>query len=173
MNWDQMLEEFNKTNSKKEKLGSWWGVLGVIGLILVFIVLTIYDQGEYPKLHDFGIKDWSVRCQGLGREYRLLSSVDHSATDRSSSRYSHRTLNFLDRNSNILYKTAVFDKSSLDKDGVWRFKYRKFDIRIGGKKDRSKVLKGDESVFEIAEDFKSMVVITENEQKLKLSCQGF
>lgn len=174
--WKQIMDELYKANQEhkeKETKFSWWGVLGIIGLILVWIVITIYDQGEYPKLHSFGIKDWSVRCQGLGREYRLLSSVDRSAVEGSSGRLSHRTLNFLDQDSNTLYKTSVFDKSSLDKEGLWRFKYRSFDIRLVGKKDQSKVLRGDEVVFEIAEDFKSMLVITKDEQKLKLSCQSF
>lgn len=145
------------------------GVLGIVAAIIVLMVLSGYEVGEYPKLSEFGRKKWSVQCKGPDREYRL-SSIAYKNSQRNYS-ISQRELSFLDQNNDIFYVTRVFDKSSLDKDGVWRFKYRKWDIRLSGKKDKTKVLKGDEKVFEIAEDFKSMVVITKNEQNLKLSCE--
>ena len=65
----------------------------------------------------------------------------------------------------------MFEKESLDQDSVWRFNYHPKDVRLFVKKDRTKVLKGDEKVFEIAEDFKTLTVITQTGDRLILACQ--
>ena len=140
------------------------------------MVFSSGAKGKYPKLKEFGYKIWTVECKEAERIYRLSSTIPKSSNKTRS--LSDRDLNFHDQNNTIRYNTKLFDKSSLDESGVWRFKYRKWDGRlIGlwnqllGKKDQEKVLKGDEKVFEIAEDFKSMVIKTKDNKNLKLKCQ--
>lgn len=163
--------ELKMKDKKRQIFGS--------GIILAFISLMAFSgeaKGKSSKLKKFGYKIWSLECRGAERVYRLSSTIPKGSNKLRS--LSDRDLNFHDQNETIRYNTKLFDKSSLDESGVWRFKYRKWDGRlIGlwnqllGKKDKEKVLKGDERVFEIAEDFKSMVIITKDNQNLKLKCE--
>ena len=138
-------KSYAKRTKEKSAGFSWLGVLGIIGAIVVLMVLLGYESWKYPKLSEFGRKEWSVQCKRADREYRLYSTIPIDS--QKNRRISQRDLNFLDQNNNIFYNTRVFDKTSLDKDGVWRFKYRKWDVRLLGNKDKTKVLKGDEKVM--------------------------
>ena len=162
-----LVDEQNKKKEKKNS--SLTGALLVLCIIII-VVIQIYESDKYPKLSDFGLKTWSIQCADSHRAYRLLSEV-YFSHNSSKPKISDRGLDFLDQNNSALYHTRMFDKSSLDNDGVWRFRYRKWDVRLFAKKDSAKVLKGDEKTFEIAEDFKSMTVLTQTGQRLELPCQ--
>ena len=146
----------------------------VIAVLIVLAALLVWtnfsERDKYPKLHRFGINEWSVHCKGQSRLYRLVSKNLILQSTRQP-RVTRRSLIFLDENGEALYQTSVFDIDSLDKEGVWRFTYRKFDPRLFVKKEPLKVLQGDEKIFEIAENFQSMVVTLQKGQKLKLPCQ--
>ncbi len=143
--------------------------IAVIGGIIALIMMTIYEQDNYPKLFRFGIQKWAVRCESEGWVYHLISynPLGHDSTKNITS----RSLSFLDEKEKRRYSIHRFDKNSLDRDSVWRFIYHEGLIRSFSKEDESKVLKGNEQVFEIAEDFHSLTITTKNNQKLKLPCE--
>ena len=155
-----------KTPDRKNKLSAIFSFVVVVVCVALYIGLEIYESEKYPKLSQFGLNEWSVTCKNENRSYYLLSDINWNEADLSN-----RYLKFLNKNQEELYYTSWFEKKSLDKDGVWRFTYNPKDIRLFAKKNQSQVLKGDEKLFEIAEDFKSMVVITAGGEKLTLSCQ--
>ena len=146
----------------------------VYGFILIGSLALLFffhksESQKYPRLYAFGIRDWLIHCEGQNRKYRLLSTNPPSGNSMLSP--TSRDLSFLDANNKTLYYTVRFDFKSLDQDSVWRFYYKKFDIRLFEKKDQSKVLWGDEKVFEISSDLNTLTVITKEEKKIKLICQ--
>ena len=155
-----------KPSNRKDKLEVVFSITVVIICIAIYIGLEVYESDKYPKLSQFGLNKWSVTCKNENRSYYLLSDINWNQAELSS-----RYLKFLNEKQEELYYTSWFEKKSLDKDGVWRFTYNPKDIRMFVEKDQSQVLKGDEKIFEIAEDFNSMTVITTTKEKLILSCQ--
>ena len=124
---------------------------------------------KYPRLYAFGMGEWRIHCEGKGRIYRLLSETYRDGN--SSATPIDRDLSFLDENNKPFYYTRRFDFKSLDQDSVWRFHYHKWDIRVFAKKDKTKVLRGDEKTFEISASLDSLRVITKEDQKITLPCQ--
>ncbi len=143
-------------------------------IFLGVFVLTIFDHKnnaqKFPRLYAFGMREWLIHCEGQNRIYRLLSE-NYPDRSNSSTSPTDRDLRFLDENNQTLYYTVSFDFKSLDQDSVWRFYYNKLDIRVFVKKDKSKVLWGDEKVFEISANLDSLTVITKEDQKIKMPCQ--
>ncbi len=141
-------------------------------LIGCFALLFFYhkrNSQKYPRLYAFGMQDWLIHCEGQNREYRLLSENDSSTNSMLSP--TSRDLSFLDKNNKNQHYIKRFDFKSLDQDSVWRFYYTK-DIRLFAKKnDTSKVLWGDEQVFEISPNLTALTVTTESGRKIKLACQ--
>lgn len=143
--------------------------LAVIGGIIGLIIMALYEQDNYPKLVRFGLQKWAVQCESEKLVYRLISY--NPLGSNSTKSITRRSLSFLDEKEKRRYSIHRFDKNSLDQDSVWRFIYHEGLIKSFSKEDESKVLKGNEQVFEIAEDFHSLTITTKDEQKLKLSCQ--
>ena len=162
--------EISPKKDQKETKGKKYETLfsGVVVFICIVILVFMnrHEKQTYPKLVAFGWTEWSAKCQGEGRDYYMLSDVNANEESLGG-----RHLKFLDEEGTALYYTPLFEKASLDQDGVWRFNYHKKDIRLFAKKDRDKVLKGDEKVFEISENFNSLTVITNKGKKLTLNCQ--
>ena len=144
-------------------------ILAVVGGIIGLILIEVYDSETYPKLSRFGLQDWTVQCQGQGRTYHLRSF--NPLGPNSTKHITDRSLSFLDKNNKRSYILHKFDKRSLDKDSVWRFHYSEGLIKAHSEEEKAKVLKGDEQIFEIAENFQSLTVITKEDKKLTLSCQ--
>ena len=138
-------------------------------LLAGYFVLSAYQQDKYPKLFSFGIQKWFVLCEGNGRIYRMKSN--NPVNSNSDRVITGRDLSFLDESGKTLYYTKRFDKTSLDSDGVWRFFYVERDVRLFGEKNREAVLQGDESKFEIAEDFSSLVIVSKDGGEITLSCR--
>ncbi|MCY4643308.1 MAG: hypothetical protein OXB88_01685 [Bacteriovoracales bacterium] len=162
----------NDDTTEQEKEGSLKGLVGIALVIALVIALRIFMDDKSPKLSNFGKESWSIKCQNSEREYRLLSDIKKKGWGISGSLHERR-LNLLDENNKTLYRTQKFDRDSLDKEGVWRFHHGK-DVRLLAEKDPSNVLYGDEKVFEIAEDFKSMTILTtQGQEKITLSCQAY
>ena len=155
-----------KPSNKKNKRSAAFSFAVVVICIALYIGLEVYESDKYPKLSQFGLNKWSAACKNENRSYYLLSDINWNEAGLSN-----RYLKFLNEKQEELYYTSWFEKKSLDKDGVWRFTYNPKDIRMFAEKDQSQVLKGDEKIFEIAEDFKSMAVITATGEKLTLSCR--
>ena len=117
-------------SEEKEDKYSW--VIFILVCILG-LVLWINHESKYPALIAFGKNPFSLICEGEGRTYQLKSHngfVSRGTWTEKS--LTSRELQFLDKDGNILYFTRRFDSSSLDKDGVWRFRYNK----PGGISDR-------------------------------------
>ena len=156
----------DQKETKGKKYETLFSGVVVFICIVILVFMNRHEKKTYPKLTAFGWTKWSVKCQGEGRDYHLISDINVNEESLGG-----RHLKFLDSEGTALYYTPLFEKESLDQEGVWRFKYHKKDVRLFAKKDRQKVLKGDEKTFEIAENFKSLTVITNKEKKLTLSCQ--
>lgn len=155
-----------KASDNKDFPGS--GKVAVAALVALF-ALHWYESEQYPALYDFGKNDWSVRCEGQERSYRLVSS--NPPDSQSTKSITRRSLDFHGEDGKRYYTTHKFDHESLDKDGVWRFTYNPKDVGLFVEKDQSKVLSGDEAVFEIAADFQSMAIQLKAGQRLALACR--
>jgi len=148
----------NKSLKKAKSIVSMF--VGIMGLVLL-IFLNRYIDNSSTK------NDWSIKCQNKDRIYRLTSSKLTNSQNLTS--HTNRKLGFLDENQKMLYSTHNFDHEALEKKGIWRFTYTK-DPRLFGKKDPSKVLQGDEQIFEISSDLKTLNIITKDNKNIQLPC---
>ena len=123
----------NEEQEDKEKKEEKYPWLIFVLVCILGIAFWIYNENKYPALIAFGKNPFSLICEGEGRTYQLRSQngfVSRGTWTEKS--LTTRELHFLDKEGKILYSTGFFDSSSLDKDGVWRFRYNK----PGGLRDR-------------------------------------
>ena len=139
-----------------------------LGLCVLWFVFALEQEASYPKLHEFGIRHWTVTCQNEARSYRLHS--ENLSGWRSGPSVIQRHLSILNEHGEELYYTARFNPDRYERNSVWAFTVGR-DSRLFDGSRSSEVLYGDEAVFAIHARFDALTVVTENGSRLVLPCR--
>ena len=145
------------------------GVTFLVGMVVLWVVLSTEQEATYPKLHARGLHSWAVTCAGAGRTYRLHSA--NTSGSRSGASLIQRSLSLFSATGDELYYTQRFDPDAYERDGVWAFRVG-WDNRLFAPRWRSdEVLYGDEARFEIAGALDALTVVDQEGRRLGLVCQ--
>ena len=143
-------------------------VLFFIGLCILWFVVALRQEAEYPKLHQVGLRSWAVTCEGSGRRYRLYS--ENTSGYRSSASVIQRSLSVLDEAGEERYFTVRFDPDAYERNDVWSFRIGR-DSRLFAPSGGTEILYGDEAQLLVLADYTALIVVTDSGGRLVLGCQ--
>lgn len=160
-------KQSSEVKDKNDELTGKQILLLVVVGVVVLMAISIYEHKHYPILAEFGVNKWTATCHRGEWVYRFSTYNPHSSQQMQS--IHSRALVLTGADGEEWYETRAFTSEALDQEGVWRFHVGK-DPRLFVKKDKAKVLQGDEEYFDFTHDLRSLKLYLKDGSYDQLSC---